>query len=167
MSDYRRFYYPGGLYFFTAVTAGRRPLFAEEANVEVLRSALRHVIQRRPFKLEAIVVLPDHLHCLWQLPEGDADYSNRWKTLKGYVTRNLKDVHGPIWQPRFWEHLIRDDDDRRRHLDYIHFNPVKHGFVTDPAEWRFSSLHRYRERGIYPQGWGITTPSTVTKMDCE
>ena len=167
MSNYRRVYHPGGLYFFTVITAQRRPIFRSAHAIDVLREGFRYVMARRPFELEAIVILPDHVHCLWQLPDGDADFSNRWKMLKGYVTRQLPEVVGPIWQPRFWEHLIRNEDDRQRHLDYIHFNPVKHGLVNDPAAWQASSFKRFRKRGDYPQGWGVTEPSNIAAMEFE
>jgi len=124
MSDYKRMYRKGGLYFFTVVTANRRPIFGENANVQILRGGIRDVMERRPFKIPAMVVLPDHLHCLWELPDGDDDYSNRWKMIKGYVSRRFAGTNKKIWQPRFWEHLIRDERDLEKHLDYIHFNPV-------------------------------------------
>ncbi len=167
MSDYRRLYLSGGLYFFTAVTAHRYPFFAQPHAVEIVRVAFRDVMRRRPFRLEAVVILPDHLHCLWQLPEGDSDYSNRWKMLKGYVTRHLPGVDGTVWQPRYWEHLIRDADDLQRHLDYIHFNPVKHGLTEDPAAWPASSYRQYRARGIYPADWGRSEPPDIAAMNCE
>lgn len=127
---------------FTVVTANRRPLFMEAAKVDILRNGFHHVMTRRPFHLDPIVILPDHLHCLWRMPEEDADFSNRWKMLKGYVTRHLTDVSGRIWQSRFWEHLIRDEEDWCRHVDYIHYNPVKHGLVDDPTAWPFSSCKK-------------------------
>lgn len=167
MSDYRRVYHPGGLYFFTVVTANRRPCFGTQSALDVLRAGLRYVMVRRSFQLDAIVVLPDHLHCLWQLPAGDADYSNRWKMLKSYVTRHMQGQPGPLWQPRFWEHMIRDDEDRQRHIDYIHFNPVKHGLTNDPVAWPASSFRRYLERGIYPTGWGRSEPAHIAAMNCE
>ncbi|TDY03845.1 REP-associated tyrosine transposase [Thiohalophilus thiocyanatoxydans] len=167
MSDYRRLYYPGGVYFFTAVTASRQPLFTEASNVDVLRNGFRHVMARRPFKLEAIVILPDHIHCIWRMPEEDADFSNRWKMLKGYVTRHLKGASGRIWQSRFWEHVIRDDEDWRRHMDYIHYNPVKHGLVNDPDAWPFSSYKRYLELGYYAPGWGESEPRNIAGIELE
>jgi len=167
MSDYRRIYHPNGLYFFTAVTAHRRPIFDNPRAIGVLRDGFRYVMAQRPFQLEAVVILPDHMHCLWQLPAGDSDFSNRWKMLKGYVTRHMRGLSRPIWQPRFWEHLIRDEDDRQRHLDYIHFNPVKHGLTNDPAAWSASSFRRYLERGIYPTGWGRSEPAHIAAMNCE
>lgn len=167
MADYRRVYERGGLYFFTVVTADRRPLLTTPSRIESLRASFRHVMTRRPFRLQAIVVLPDHLHCLWQLPADDADFSNRWKMLKSHFTRHLPGLKRPIWQPRFWEHLIRDTIDQQRHLDYIHFNPVKHGLVDDPSEWPFSSFHRFRQEGIYPRGWGREEPRSIISMDYE
>jgi putative transposase len=149
---------PGGCYFFTVVTHQRRQIFREAANVSLLRSAFRHIRSRHPFELEAIVVLPDHLHCLWRLPPNDSDYSSRWREIKKFVSRRLPEPERRkgIWQPRFWEHTIRDDLDWERHLDYIHFNPVKHGWVDTPHEWPWSSFHIAVKRGWYPRDWGVS-----------
>jgi putative transposase len=138
MSDYRRLYVPGGSYFFTVVTYERQRLFVSAQRVKELRQAFRYVMMRRPFTTIAGVVLPDHLHCLWQLPEGDCDFSTRWQMIKTEFSRRLpastkKDGTKAVWQPRFWEHVIRDEEDFRRHFDYIHYNPVKHGFVSTPV----------------------------------
>lgn len=172
MSNYRRLYAPGGTYFFTVVTAARQPLLAEPRNVDLLRHAFRYVRQRRPFELVAIVVLPDHLHCLWQLPEGGTDYSTRWQMIKTAFTRKWTGVPGnerskSVWQPRFWEHLIRDEEDLRRHLDYIHFNPVKHGLTANPGEWEASSFQRFVGNGWYPADWGGCEPENIKKMMME
>jgi putative transposase len=144
MADYRRLYIPGGSYFFTVVTYERRSLFASEQQVKELRQAFRYVRARRPFTMVAAVVLPDHVHCLWQLPDGDSDFSTRWQMIKTEFSRRLSvpvRTSGAkmIWQPRFWEHAIRDDEDFRRHLDYIHYNPVKHGLASAPVAWPHSS----------------------------
>jgi putative transposase len=123
------------------------------------------MVQRRhPFKTIAACVLPDHIHALWKLPEGDADFSTRWNLIKSGFSRGLdpqlrsaskvvKREKG-IWQRRYWEHAIRDDSDFQRHVDYIHYNPVKHGYVTKVGDWLHSSFHRYVERGILPADWG-------------
>ena len=148
MSHYRRFYVSGGTYFFTVVTFRRKPLFAERTNIDLLGEAFRDLQKKRPFSLDALVLLPDHLHCIWTLPEGDKDFSNRWKMLKSFVSRRIdtpigRDGSKEIWQPRFWEHWIRNEDDLHRHFDYIHFNPVKHGWVERPGDWniaRFSGM---------------------------
>ncbi|MEA2920169.1 MAG: REP-associated tyrosine transposase [Bradyrhizobium sp.] len=151
------------LFFFTVVLA-ERPSQLLSDKIDRLRSAYRAVQQRRPFETIAICVLPDHLHALWQLPEGDADFSSRWSLIKSGFSRGLdskvrsaskvgKREKG-IWQRRYWEHAIRDDRDLERHVDYIHFNPVKHGHVTRVADWPHSSFHRYVERGLLAADWG-------------
>ncbi|MBA1264601.1 REP-associated tyrosine transposase [Stutzerimonas stutzeri] len=163
---YRRMRTPGASYFFTVVTQNRRLLLACAENVELLREAFRVVQRQRPFVLEAAVVLPDHLHCIWTLPEGDADYPTRWRLIKSrftrrYTERLLRDPdfarhacgQGSIWQQRYWEHCLRDEEDRRRHLDYLHYNPVKHGLVTHPADWPYSSFARHVAKGFYPADW--------------
>jgi len=156
MSDYRRVYVPGGTYFFTVVTAGRRPWLQSPGALAALRHAMRATRYRRPFDTLAIVVLPDHLHTIWVLPENDHDFSIRWKTVKQRCTNALRrsGLQPPFWQPRFWEHLIRDETDLRRHVDYIHYNPVKHGCCAMAADWTASSFHRFVEDGVYPRDWG-------------
>lgn len=165
MRQYRRVFVPGGSYFFTAVTHQRRPLFAQPDNVQILRAGFRYILQRRPFTLDAIVVLPDHLHCIWTLPAKDADYPTRWRLLKTCVTRQL--ATQPIWQARYWEHCLRDERDLQRHLDYIHFNPVKHGLVKRAADWPYSSFRRYVARGFYTEEWGGEIPASIEGMEVE
>ncbi len=153
---YRRSRVPGGCYFFTVVTHRRRPLFRNSEAVALLRGAFRHVMARRPFAIDAMVVLPDHLHCLWTLPLGDGDHSSRWRMVKSHFSRHWRasgDTQ-PCWQQRYWEHLIRDDRDFRLHADYIHYNPVKHGYVTRPWDWPGSSFRRAVANGEYPADWG-------------
>ena len=155
--QYRRFYKPGARYFFTVVTENRAPILID--NIERLRSAFRLCMSRYPFEIEAIVILPDHLHALWRLPEGDADFSKRWMVIKrkfssGLFAGNVTDSkykkrEKGIWQRRFWEHCIRDEDDWRHHVDYIHFNAVKHGYVDKPQEWLYSSYHQAVRNGWY------------------
>ena len=165
--QYRRARIKGGTYFFTVVTYNRRRFLCQPENVELLRAALREVMRNHPLKIEAFVVLPDHLHCLWTLPEADHDYSTRWRLVKSYFSRESKSKYGgkispsrqrkkeqAVWQRRFWEHLIRDELDFNRHVDYIHYNPVKHGLVKAPKDWRYSSFHRYVQAGIYDLNWG-------------
>ena len=154
---YRRHYQTGGCYFFTVVTAGRRPWLRHEKHVGLLREAFAHVRARHPFAIDAIVVLPDHLHALWTMPETDANYSLRWRLIKTYVSKRL-DVSAPAWQPRFWEHAIRDDNDYARHMDYIHYNPVKHGRAQTPADWPHSSFMSCVRRGLYMPDWGRVSP---------
>ena len=164
MPDYRRAHLPGATYFFTVNLADRRQRLLTE-HVNALRAAFRLARVRHPFAIDAIVILPDHLHTIWTLPDGDADFPTRWRLIKSYfsralpatetvsVSRTLKAERG-IWQRRFWEHAIRDEDDLERHVDYIHFNPVKHGYVAHVREWPHSSFHQYVARGDLPPDWG-------------
>ena len=153
---YRRAKIAGGYYFFTVVTCNRRPFFKKSANVELLKKALAHVRKGYPFSISAYVIMPDHIHCIWRLPEEDADFSTRWRLIKHFVTVNS---HGPVWQKRFWEHAIRDEDDLRLHIDYIHINPVKHGLAKSPGEWPHSSFGYYLNKGWYEPGWGDNLPA--------
>ena len=107
-----------------------------------------------PFAIDAWVLLPEHFHCLWTLPEGDSDFSKRWGLIKAKFSGRFASLDRPVWQNRFWEHLIRDDRDFERHVDYIHYNPVKHGLVANPRDWSFSTLHRYVREGLLPENWG-------------
>jgi putative transposase len=153
----------GSVFFFTVVLAERPSKLLNE-EIERLRQAYRAVQQRRPFQTIAVCVLPDHVHAIWGLPEGDADFSTRWSLIKSGFSRGL--VSRPrsaskvgkrekgIWQRRYWEHSIRDDADLEHHVDYIHFNPVKHGYVTRVTDWPHSSFHRYVERGLLAPDWG-------------
>ena len=129
-------------------------------------------MKRRPFTLEAIVVLPDHLHCLWQLPENDTDYSGRWREIKKFTTKNLSAVRnsrneGDIWQRRYWEHQIRHEKDWRIHMDYIHYNPVKHGYVSAPRLWVYSSFFKWVRLGVYDVEWGSVEPENICGLDFE
>ncbi|MFA6162758.1 MAG: transposase [Methylobacter sp.] len=158
--QYRRFYQSGARYFFTVVTENREPLLIE--NIERLRAAFRLCLSRYPFEIEAIVVLPDHLHAVWRLPEGDANFSKRWMVIKrkflaGLPSRVVSDSktnkrEKGVWQRRFWEHCIRDENDWRQHVDYIHFNPVKHGYVSAPQDWLYSSFNQAVSKGWYETG---------------
>jgi len=164
---YRRAFIPGGSFFFTVVTEQRRPLLAAADAVDVLRMAFRTVRSARPFELDAIVVMPDHLHCIWTLPPGDADFATRWRLVKTWFTKHREPTlcsapnrariakrEQAVWQHRFWEHLLRDEADVVRHVEYIHYNPVRHGYAAAPADWPYSSFHRYVEASIYPADWG-------------
>jgi putative transposase len=153
----------GTVFFFTVVLAQRpNSLLIDEINR--LRHIYRIVQQRHPFETIAICILPDHIHALWALPEGDANFATRWSSIKSGFSRGLDaQTRSPskvtkrekgIWQRRYWEHAIRDEADFERHVDYIHFNPVKHGYVTRVADWPHSSFHRYVERGVLAEDWG-------------
>lgn len=156
------------MYFFTVVTFKRRPLFANALVRECLRRAWRDTRRRYPFSTEALCLLPDHLHCLWTLPADDHDFSRRWNLIKGLTTRLYRQLpvadQSPVWQPRFWEHVIRDESDFHNHLDYIHFNPVKHGCVQRPGDWQWSSFYRYVRLGAYPEDWGNQEPESVRTL---
>jgi putative transposase len=149
---YRRARVAGATYFFTVVTRNRSPVLTSPSVLPLLGAAFRAVRERAPFTTDAIVVLPDHLHCIWTLPADDTDFSGRWRRVKRFVTTRAG--IGSIWQPRFWEHLIRGDDDYRQHVDYIHYNPVKHGLVNAPREWQHTSFHRHAAAGRYAMDWG-------------
>lgn len=159
---YRRSHVPGGTYFFTVVTHARRPWLYDPLAVRQLGQAFRQVKQERPFRTVGMVVMPDHFHTLWQLPPDDADYSTRWMRIK-QVMNLLRDERLPLWQPRFWEHTVQDENDLEQHLNYIHFNPVKHGWVQRARDWPHSSFHRYVKAGVYSADWGqgMDLPSTV------
>jgi putative transposase len=174
MPNYRRWYVPGGTFFFTVVTDGRRPILGDATGRQILREAIRKEIARRPFKLVAIVLLPDHLHCVWTLPPGDMNYSIRWAGIKEQFTRGFLASGGTeryaspsraqhrertVWQRRFWEHTCIDEDDLGRCIDYLHWNPVKHGLVDRVWDYPWSSLHRFARRGMYDPSWGTTDPA--------
>jgi putative transposase len=155
MSSYRRLYAPGGTYAFT-VNLQERGSWLLVDRIAELRSAFKYVKARRPFETVAICVLPDHLHCLWTLPEGDHDFSTRWRLIKSAFCRALPTSDDPsprrrggrergVWQRRYWEHLIRDERDFDAHLGYIHGNPVRHGYVLNPDDWPYSTWRRYKE----------------------
>jgi putative transposase len=152
MPDYRRVYLEGGTYFFTLVTARRAPVFAEPETRLILRTAIQKVRRQHPFEIVGMVILPDHLHALWRLPDGDCDFSIRWRLIKTHVTR-YAGRGGSFWQKRYWEHAVRDERDLVRHLDYLHWNPLKHGLVTRVQDWPWSSFHRYVTAGAYPVDW--------------
>jgi putative transposase len=163
MTNYRRNFVPGGTYFFTVNLADRRLRLLTD-QIEQLRAAFRYAQERHSFTVDATVVLPDHLHAIWTLPEGDADFALRWRLIKSTFSRALprgektstsrfRRGERGIWQRRYWEHTIRDENDFARHVDYIHFNPVKHGHVSRVGEWPFSSFHKMVRLGIYPEDW--------------
>ena len=181
MPQYRRAWIEGGTYFFTVVTYNRRPILTTDDARPLLHSAWMDVRTRFPFSTLAVCLLPDHLHCLWSLPEGDANYPVRWKEIKRLFTKSYLSQIGPgeprnasrlkrneaaVWQRRFWEHTIRDQEDLLRHTDYIHYNPVKHGLVKRAADWPWSSFHRYVREGYYEVEWGEAEGESVVGLEC-
>jgi putative transposase len=168
MPDYRRLFQPGGTFFFTLVTHRRRPVFRSDEARQCLREAILDVQSERPFELVAIVLLPEHLHCVWKLPNDDSDFSKRWGRIKSQFTKSWLSTGGRetvvsaaraehhecgVWQKRFWEHGIRDEEDFIHHVNYIDYNPVKHGLVRCPHEWPHSSFMRWVEQGYYRRDW--------------
>jgi putative transposase len=172
MPNYLRNRVPGGTYVFTVNLANRRSdLLVRE--IETLRTAIRAVRRATPFHIDAWVVLPDHMHCIWTLPEADADYSGRWWDIKvrfskavphaGSLPPNTPARKGRgIWQKRFWEHTIRDDRDYRAHMDYVHFNPVKHGLAAHPADWPYSTFRNCVTLGFYDAAWAPAENETMS-----
>lgn len=177
--QYRRDYNHGASYFFTIVTYRRQPLFAYPQAIINLRQAFQQEIKRRPFVIDAIVIMPDHIHAIWTMPTEDADYSMRWRNIKREFTKNIPESQRPktnssrqhkseqaIWQRRFWEHRIRNEQDFAQHVNYVHYNPVKHGYVNRPVDWPHSSIHRYIRQGVLPINWGeipISLDDTIGK----
>lgn len=169
MPNYRRAKTKGGTFFFTVTTLGRQPILTADDVRQSLREGIDIARTSWPFTIDAWVLLPDHLHCIWVLPEDDANFSSRWAIIKRHVSkrcRNRQDLVSPIsdsrkkrkeiglWQRRFWEHRIRDDAEYARCVDYIHWNPIKHGYVDKPADWPYSTFHKFVEMGIYSSDWG-------------
>ncbi|HJU07260.1 MAG TPA: transposase [Rhodanobacteraceae bacterium] len=175
MPRYVRSFVPGGTFFFTVVLLDRRQRLLVD-RIDSLREAFASVRTKRPFTIEAAVILPDHLHCMWTLPANDADFSSRWHAIKAAFSRAIpkgerlsprrlaKGERG-VWQRRFWEHTIRDEGDFERHADYIHYNPVKHGYTRRAADWPYSTFHRHARSGVYAPDWGA--PDDVRKLDLE
>ena len=176
MRTYKRVRIQGGTYFFTLTLAERRGNDLLIRRIAALRSAFRQTLADHPVAIDAIVVLPDHLHCIWRLPPGDDDFPTRWRLIKSRFSRQIpaterisdsraRRSERGLWQRRYWEHAIRDTDDYRRHMDYIHYNPVKHGLVNDPRDWPFSSLTRLIARGAYESDWAA--PVDVVGLELE
>ena len=173
MSNYRRCFLCGGTFFFTVVTHRRQPILTSELGREKLRAAFDATREKLPFSIVAMVLLPNHLHTVWTLPSGDFDYSSRWQSIKSYFSHHYIAVNGreadltpsritrrerAVWQRRFWEHLCRDEDDLKRCVDYIHWNPVKHKLAARAGDYPWSSFHRYVRMGEYPVDWGSVDP---------
>jgi putative transposase len=163
MPNYRRAFVPNGCWFFTHNLHNRQETLLID-NIAALRSAFRQTQKKYPFTVEAIVVLPEHMHAVWKLPPDDADFATRWRLIKTRFTKSLpkREARSPIrkargergiWQRRFWEHLIRDDRDYARHIEYCYINPIKHGLVRRVQDWPHSSFHRDVSHGLFPTDW--------------
>jgi putative transposase len=174
MADYRRWYVPGGTYFFTLATHKRRKFLTDETSRRCLEEAMQTVQNSYAFTIVALVLLPDHLHTVWTLPQGDANYPTRWKRIKEEFTksylakggielpvsesRRRKKERG-VWQRRYWEHTVRDEDDLKRCVDYTHWNPKKHGYVKRVRDWEYSTFHEFVRLGEYDIDWGAADPT--------
>jgi putative transposase len=169
MPEYRRINQPGGLYFFTVVSFNRLPLFSSQQCRDILHFAWHKVQSCHPFETITLCLLPEHIHAIWKLPDGDADYPMRWKEIKRIFTREYirqicpggirNESHkiqgeAAIWQRRYWAYVLFDQNDLNNHFDYIHINPLKHGLVNQVSDWPWSTFHGYMKKGIYPVGWG-------------
>ncbi|HEY5802008.1 MAG TPA: transposase [Burkholderiaceae bacterium] len=158
MSEYIRNRIPGGTYFFTVNLYDRRQSLLVD-HIRQLRAAVRYTRAKRPFHIDAWVVLPEHMHCIWTLPVGDTDYSSRWKEIKSGFSKRLPGLmltargERHIWQRRYWEHTIRNERDYASHMDYVHINPVKHGLVKATSQWPFSTFKKCVGAGVYPINW--------------
>ncbi len=177
MSNYRRAKLGGASYFFTLIAYCRRPILCDNTVRQALRNAVEATRREHPFSIDAWVLLPDHLHCIWTLPSNDADFPLRWSKIKRRTSLACRDAYrddrlstpskrkrreSTLWQRRYWEHLIRDDDDFSHHLDYIHFNPVKHGLADAAGKWPYSTFHRLVASGTYPENWaGIPEDGSI------
>ena len=181
MPNYRRCYVPGGSYFFTVVTERRALILGTDLARDLLRAAFRDGFDRwPPFRVDALVLRRDHLHAIWTLPPGDADYSKRWGAIKKHFTQSWLALGGAekpltasrqqrrrrgVWQRGFWEHTLRDEQDYARHFDYLHYNPVKHGLVACPRDWPYSTFHRWVKRGAYEAHWGCPSGGILDFAD--
>jgi putative transposase len=163
--NFRRYYIPGSIVFITNVVHNREPVFAREADLNLLRHTLHRTQQLHPFLMIAYAFLPDHMHLMIR-PTGASNFSQIMHSTKSYFTHAYKQVHGlegslRFWQKRFRDHLIRDADDFEHHLHYIHYNPVKHGYVTRPEAWLHSSFAAWKQKGAYPDRWGWSLPDAI------
>ena len=174
MPNFRRYYIPNAMVFITVVTRDRTPYLGSQDNLDLFWDTLREVKAIHPFRLLAYVVLPEHFHWLMRVDCNDTgNFSPILHSVKRNYTRNFKKAHHittpmSLWQPRFWDHVIRDEDDLQRHFDYIHWNPVKHGLVARPQDWAQSTYRHWLEHGYYEPGWGCAEkPLTVEDMEFE
>lgn len=175
MSRYRRANAPGGTYFFTVLTYRRREILIEPESRVILREVINEIKLQYPFSIDAWVLLPNHIHSIWTLPPGDSNYPKRWGMIKAGFSKQAKSIfhregwmnatktqrrESTCWQRRYWEHQIRNEQDYRRHMDYLHYNPVKHQLVKHVKDWPYSTFHRYVEKGVYTADWCGATDST-------
>ena len=182
MPNYRRAYVPGGSFFFTLVSDRRAPIFRDPPGRPLLGSVIRRAQLKWPVTINAIVLLPEHLHAIWSLPSGDTRYSARWGWIKKEFTKEWLALGGleqpvstgreqegrrGVWQRRFWEHTLESEDDFERHFDYIHYNPVKHRHVRCPRDWLWSSFHRWVTAGVYPADWACGNRGPLNFSDIE
>lgn len=176
--DFRRAWHQGGTYFFTVNLLQRKNNNLLVEQVQVLRNAVAQVKKTYPFIIHAWVVLPEHLHCVIELPENDADFKTRWMLIKMLFSKaipktevrsamRIKRRERGIWQRRYWEHLIKDEADFAAHVDYVHINPVKHGLVKQVADWPYSTFHRLVKAGIYPRDWAGGAKSELDGVNNE
>jgi len=167
--NFRRYYTPNSIVFITQVVEGRAPVFKNQAHLDLLRTTLHNVQKYHPFSMLGYVFLPDHFHLLLK-PTGSSNFSQIMHSLKPNFTKAYKQTLGltgsmKFWQKRFWDHVIRDEIDLQRHLDYIHYNPVKHGWTPKPEDWPHSSFTHWKARGAYPDEWGWMVPKSMTEVD--
>ncbi len=180
MSNYRRSKTPGASYFFTVVTYKRLAILTKPESRRILRAVISEVKKEYPFTIDAWVLLPEHIHCIWTLPRCDADYSKRWGLIKAGFSKQTKTLfnhsewlnqsknkhrENTVWQRRFWEHQIRDQKDFNQHMNYIYYNPVKHGHVSQVIDWPYSTFHRDVKKGIYSSNWGGNPDNTLEAND--
>ncbi|MCC5015601.1 transposase [Legionella sp. 31fI33] len=173
MVNYRRSFIPGGTFFFTVTLRNRKSCLLVD-HINLLKDAVQTVKAQHPFLTKAYVVLPDHLHVIWQLPPGDSDYSQRWKKIKALFSKSIHKSALPLmrtrhneyclWQRRFWEHAINDETDFENHVNYIHYNPIKHGLVESLHHWPYSSFHHYVRSGRLSKNWANSIPEPIEKF---
>ncbi|MBI9050996.1 MAG: transposase [Anaerolineaceae bacterium] len=161
MPDYRRIFIPGATYFFTVVTYHRKPILTNPESRKILRTVWLDVQSRFPFTIDAICLLPNHIHTIWTMPENDSNFSLRWGEIKRMFSKQYRIIKASndeiienVWQDRFWDHMIRDEKDMENHVNYIHYNPVKHQLVNNVRDWPWSSFHRFAKNGLYDINWG-------------
>jgi putative transposase len=172
MSKFRRYYVPDSIVFITSITKNRNPLFLNKQNQEIFFSTINNTIKILSYEVFAYVLLPDHFHLLLKTTDPQGNFSKIIKCIKGNFTANFKKKNNLIgqlslWQPKFWDHVIRNEKDLNTHLDYIHWNPVKHGYVNNPEKWVNSSIHKWINEGLYSSDWGVLEPENIRNVEFE